>query len=165
MSSSTPEGPAQDLLAGIRLQCLLQDGPQGIPEALRALEADLARQAAEARGGSSLASGNPIPCLNDPAVRGWSWAAFLGGGPWALAHRMPWLGLGLLLGFWAFPLPNLLLGRFGGQMAWRQRPFPGVEEFRVVQRAWARAGGLVVLAQLAGLAGAAWWFLQVSQVL
>lgn len=144
------------MIPGVQLERLLADGPQGIQRALLALQADLARQDAEARGGPSLASGNSFLGLNDPSVRGWNWAAFLGGGPWALAHRMPWLGVGLLLGFWAFPLPNLLLGRFGGQMAWRQRPFSGVDAFRSVQRAWFRAGLLVVLAQLAGTAALMW---------
>ncbi|MPN49966.1 hypothetical protein SDC9_197590 [bioreactor metagenome] len=66
------------------------------------------------------------------------------------------LGLLLLLFFWTFPLPNILMGRFGGQMAWRQRPFADLEQFRAVQGAWTRAGMLVVLAHALLVAGGIW---------
>jgi hypothetical protein len=150
----------QDALPGVVLERLLQAGPAHIAESLVGLKASLAEQARAERDCLSLASGNPSQGLNAPAVRGWSWAAFLGGGPWALAHRMVLLGVVLLLAFWTFPLPNLLLGRFGGQMAWRQRPFSGLDQFQAVERTWARVGVLVVLAQLAGMAALLWWLLR-----
>ncbi len=135
------------------LERLLQGGPDRIQESLQALEAELARSRP---AGPVLPSGNPARGLAEPAVNRWNWGAFLGGGLWAFSHRMFLSGFLLLLFFWMFPLPNLLLGRFGGQMAWRARPFADLEQFRAVQAAWARAGWLVVAAYLLLALGLLW---------
>ncbi len=138
-----PLDPApSERLPGRVLERLLAGGPARIAESLQALKAESVRSAP---AGPPLPSGNPPSGLTDPAVCRWNWGAFLGGGLWALSHRMLLLGLLLLLFFWTFPLPNILMGRFGGQMAWRQRPFADLEQYRAVQGAWTRAGVLVVL--------------------
>jgi len=148
-----PDPAPSERLPGRVLERLLAGGPARIQESLQDLKAELATSAS---ADPSLPSGNPARGLADPAVRQWNWGAFLGGGLWALSHRMLLLGLLLLLFFWTFPLPNILLGRFGGQMAWRERPFADIERFRAVQGAWARAGVLVILAYGFLFLGLAW---------
>ncbi|GEM_PF-3342616 len=148
-----PDPAPSERLPGRVLERLLAGGPARIQESLNDLKAELARSAPT---GPTLPSGNPSRGLADPAVCRWNWGAFLGGGLWALSHRMLLLGGLLLLFFWTFPLPNILLGRFGGQMAWRERPFADLEQFRAVQAAWARAGLLVVLAHGLLVVGLVW---------
>ncbi|NMA28028.1 MAG: hypothetical protein GX934_09710 [Burkholderiales bacterium] len=149
-----PEPAPTDRLPGRLLERLLARGPARVSESLQTLKAELDRSAS---AGPPLPSGNPASGLTAPAVCRWNWGAFLGGGLWALSHRMLLLGFLLLLFFWTFPLPNILMGRFGGQMAWRQRPFADLEQFQAVQGAWARAGVLVVLAHVILVFGGLWF--------
>ena len=65
---------------------------------------------------------------------GFSWAAFLWGGIWALGHRV-WIGLlafvpvlGLIM--------NVVLGVKGREWAWRAGAVPDVERFNKSQRTW-----------------------------
>ena len=69
-----------------------------------------------------------------PELAGFSWAAFLWGGIWALGHRV-WIGLlafvpvlGLIM--------NVVLGVKGRQWAWRAGAVPDVERFNKSQRTW-----------------------------
>lgn len=100
-----------------------------------------------------LPSGNPGEGLSHPSVRDWNWGAFLAGPVWALFHGMPVLAGILLLVCWLWPLPNLLLGFYGGQMAWRMQPYRDVAEFEEAQRRWALWGLGLFLAGLLGAAG------------
>ena len=148
MPSAPSPQPSQDTVPGVVLQRLLEGGPGHLRESLAELESLEARQQAARPALLALESGNAPGLLDDPRVNCWNWGAFLGGWAWALAHRSYGLGLVLLAFFWLFPLPNLVLGRFGGQLAWRSRTFSGVEEFQAVQRAWALAGAGVALVQV-----------------
>lgn len=146
--------PAEEIVPGPALECLVHPDPARVEQALEELRA-ARRTAAPTR--RPLPSGNPAQGLLDPSVQGWCWGAFLAGPFWAAAHGMAPLGGLLLLLTWLFPLPHLLLGRFGGGMAWRQRAFGSLEEFRAVQRAWALGGLLALPLQAALVAGLAWW--------
>lgn len=141
----------EDIVPGSVLERLVHPNPEQVERALSEL-----REAtrAEVPVGRPLPSGNPSQGLLEPEVQGWNWAAFLAGPLWAAAHGMWVLGLMLLALFWLFPLPNLLLGRFGGGMAWRQRRFASLEEFRAVQRAWALGGLMIFPVQIGLLVGA-----------
>lgn len=150
---ASPPQPAEDTLPGALLERLVHPEPARIREALGALQAMVAERRQDELALQPLASGNPAGGLADPSVRGWNWGAFLAGPLWAAAHRLPLLGLLLVLLFWSFPLPNLALGRFGGQMAWRQRRFADVGQFAAVQRAWALAGLVIFPLQMALLVG------------
>lgn len=137
----------EDIVPGSVLERLVHPDPEQVERAL--LEFRALRQE-EALTSRTLASGNPARGLLDPNVQGWDWGAFLAGPLWATAHGMWALGVILAALFWLFPLPNLLLGRFGGGMAWRQRRFASLEEFVAVQRAWA-LGGLMIFPLQIGL--------------
>lgn len=141
----------EDLVPGGVLERLVHPDPARVDAALEELLGEMQRHEMRMR---PLASGNPAHGLLDPHVQGWNWGAFLAGPAWAVAHGL-W-PLGLLLGvvFWLFPLPNLLLGRFGGGMAWRQRRFASVAEFAAVQRAWALGGLMLFPVQIGLLVGA-----------
>jgi hypothetical protein len=72
--------------------------------------------------------------LMPPGIEGFSWAAFLWGGIWALAHRV-WIGLlafvpvlGLIM--------NVALGLKGRQWAWRAGAVQDIERFQKAQRTW-----------------------------
>lgn len=83
----------------------------------------------------------PLPSGNDPAalltMPRWNWGAFLMTWMWAWGHRM-WLTL--VLSLFTPIVGNIVLGLSGSQLAWRFRSFAGIEEFRKVQRAWAKWG-------------------------
>lgn len=141
-------------LPGQALQALAQPTRELRRAALDRLEA---RQR-ELASRPALPSGNPVEGLSRPEVQGWSWAAFLGGPAWALAHGMAALALLLLFAFWLFPLVNVVLGLTGGSLAWRRRRFRSMRSFRRVQRAWA-LGGVWLLALQLGMIGALGWFI------
>ena len=71
---------------------------------------------------------------------------------------MPLVTFVALLFMGTFPIPNLLLGFFGNELAWRYRPFDSPEEFRKVQSAWTRMGIVVFVATMALLFGLALFF-------
>ena len=107
---------------------------------------------------------SPLPSGNDPAmlphVQGWNWGAFVISWIWAFSHRLPGWGVGILVlnlasnipvvgilpGLAAFGL-SIYLGIKGNDLAWRQRPFQGVEHFRATERVW-RTWGIVLFAIL-----------------
>jgi hypothetical protein len=91
-----------------------------------------------------------------PHVQGWNWGAFVISWIWAFSHRLPGWGAGILVlnlasnipivgilpGLAAFGL-SIYLGIKGNDLAWRQRPFQGVEHFRATERVW-RTWGIVL---------------------
>jgi len=95
---------------------------------------------------SALPSGNDPNLL--PQVQGWNWGAFFLGWIWAFAHRLPvWGIIGLVAQF--VPLGGLAvaiyLGVKGGELAWRNRPFQSLQQFRDTERVWAWWGVGVLL--------------------
>lgn len=141
----------EDLVPGSVLERLVHSDPARIDAALEELRGEMQRHEMRMR---PLASGNPAHGLLDPRVQAWNWGGFLAGPAWAVAHGLWVLGLLLLAFFWLFPLPNLLLGRFGGGMAWRQRRFASLDEFAAVQRAWALGGLMLFPLQIGMVVGA-----------
>jgi len=102
----------------------------------------------------------PLPSGNDPAllpyVQGWNWGAFVISWIWAFSHQLPGWGVGMLLlnlASWipviGFPFSliglglAIYLGIKGNELAWRQRPFQGLEHFRATERVW-RTWGIVL---------------------
>jgi hypothetical protein len=67
-------------------------------------------------------------------LEGFSWAAFLWGGIWALAHRV-WIGLLAFVPGLGF-IMNIVLGIKGRQWAWRAGAVPSVDRFNKSQRNW-----------------------------
>jgi len=75
-------------------------------------------------------------------IKGWSWGAFLWGWIWGLSNRT-YIALLTLV-----PLVNwvmvFVVGFKGNEWAWRNKKWVSVEEFKQVQRSWAK-WGLVLL--------------------
>jgi hypothetical protein len=67
-------------------------------------------------------------------LEGFSWAAFLWGGVWALVHRV-WIGLLAFVPGVGF-IMNIVLGLRGREWAWRAGAVPDVERFNKSQRNW-----------------------------
>ncbi len=69
-----------------------------------------------------------------PELDGFSWAAFLWGGFWALGYRV-WIGLlAFVPGLGLFM--NIALGIKGREWAWRAGAVPNVDRFNKSQRNW-----------------------------
>ena len=113
---------------------------------------------------------SPWPSGNDPTllpqVQGWSWGAFFLNWIWAFAHRLNAWGAGLLIvGFLSGLFPplgllvfagNIYLGIKGNELAWQQRPFRSVEQFKATERVWmiwglVLVGGVFVLGLLVAM--------------
>ena len=72
---------------------------------------------------------------------GWNWGAFLMNWIWAIPHSA-WVGLvlSLLLGI----VGAIFLGVKGNELAWQNRRWESVQQFKDTQRVWA-IWGLVIL--------------------
>lgn len=156
-ASKTPAfNPDDEIVPGGLLQNLVHPNPARLREARTALEeVQRERRLEELSRLQPLPSFNPRQGLSDPSVRGWNWGAFLASPFWAFAHGFTALGVGLLLTCWLFPLPNWIMGRHGGNMAYRKRHFESMEEFQSVQRRWAMGGLFILLGEI----GLVVWFL------
>ncbi|MBD5657799.1 MAG: hypothetical protein IAI50_21875 [Candidatus Eremiobacteraeota bacterium] len=96
------------------------------------------------------APGNAIP---EELTRRWSWGGFLLWLLWPLYNAnvtMKWITLAaFILGIFSLGLPGLALGIYfgiyGNRIAARDRAFSSTEEYVTVQRAWAKAGVLLLL--------------------
>ncbi len=82
-------------------------------------------------------------------LKGWNWGAFFLSWIWGIGHRV-WISLAILviafipvIGAIAALVGSILLGLKGNELAWKNRHFESVEQFRKVQKAWA-IWGLVV---------------------
>ncbi|MHB0935559.1 MAG: RING finger protein [Armatimonadota bacterium] len=84
-------------------------------------------------------------------LRRWNWGAFVLAPFWALGMRLwGWCVLCLVpyLGFFI----AIYLGARGNELAWKSRRWRGIEEFDLVQEAWAQFGLMIMLAAMvAGL--------------
>lgn len=92
--------------------------------------------------------GNGAVGVNGPfpeELRGWNWGAFLLTWIWGVAHST-WISLLVLLSFiplvgWVISLGTaIMLGMRGNELAWHNRRFTSVEQFKQVQKAWTRVG-------------------------
>jgi len=74
-------------------------------------------------------------------IKGWNWGAFFLSIIWGLGNCTYIALLGLL------PIANLImpfyLGAKGNELAWRNKRWKDIEEFRATQRAWSIAGWTV----------------------
>ena len=108
-----------------------------------------------------------LPSGNDPLVLltlpRWNWGAFCLTWIWVAGHSMPLVTFVALLFMGTFPIPNLLLGFFGNELAWRYRPFDSPEEFRKVQAAWTK-WGIIVFVVMVLLVPAVAGFLWASRI-
>ena len=68
-------------------------------------------------------------------LQGWNWGAFLLSWIWALAHRA-WLGFALSLLLFLGMVGPIYLGVMGNQLAWRNRRWESVQQFKDTQRVW-----------------------------
>lgn len=85
--------------------------------------------------------------LNGPMpdeLRGWNWGAFLLTLIWGISHNV-WIALLALIPYVGIVMA-FVLGFKGNEWAWKNRKFASVEEFRAVQREWAKWGLIVLLA-------------------
>ncbi|MDO8513114.1 MAG: hypothetical protein Q7S37_01295 [bacterium] len=67
----------------------------------------------------------------------WNWGAFLLNAIWAIGMNN---GIGVVLGLFTGIIGAIVLGIKGNEWAWKSRKFESVEQFKLVQRAWAKAG-------------------------
>jgi hypothetical protein len=99
---------------------------------------------------------SPLPSGNDPnllpQVQGWNWGAFFLNWIWAFAHGLPAWGV-IVLVVSLIPIVNIAslgltiyLGIRGSELAWRNRPFQSLQQFRETERIWAWWGvGVFIL--------------------
>ncbi len=75
--------------------------------------------------------------LNGPLpaeLHRWSWAAFLMNWVWGIAHNV-WIALLMFIPFVNFFMV-IYLGIKGNELAWKNRKFESVEQFKQVQKMW-----------------------------
>lgn len=80
-------------------------------------------------------------------LRRWSWGAFLLNWIWSIGNNT-WIGLLTFVPIGGFVMP-FVLGAKGNEWAWRNHSWASFEDFRRVQRNWARAGVLILVAVIA----------------
>jgi len=76
-------------------------------------------------------------------IKGWSWGAFLWGWIWGLSNRT-YIALLTLVPVvnWVVPF---ILGYKGNEWAWRNKEWVSIEEFKQVQRKWAKWGVILLV--------------------
>jgi hypothetical protein len=99
-------------------------------------------------------SGQGVAAVVPPEIDRWNWGAFLLNWIWGIGNNT---FIALLM---FVPLVNLVmpfvLGVKGSAWAWRNKRWESVDHFRRVQRIWAIAGVIFLIAAIAG--GVAIWF-------
>jgi hypothetical protein len=96
------------------------------------------------------APGNAIP---EPLLARWSWGGFLLGFLWVFWNgntTLKWINvICYVLGFFTLGLSSLALAIYfgikGNRIAARDRRFASIDQFVAVQRAWAKAGVIVLV--------------------
>ncbi len=104
---------------------------------------------------------DPLDADQAAYLRRWNWGAFLLNWVWSIGNNT-WIGLltfvppiGLFMPF--------VLGAKGNVWAWRNHSWASFEDFKRVQRNWARAGFLIILAVIT-MMGSLYHVLSHSQV-
>lgn len=79
-------------------------------------------------------------------IQGWNWGAFLLNWIWGIGNSV-WIALLCFI-----PFVNLVvaiyLGLKGSELAWQSKQWASVEQFQSVQKKWALAGAILVVASL-----------------
>lgn len=95
----------------------------------------------------------PTPRVNSPIgsqelekeLSRWNWGAFLLTWIWGLFHKV-WWSLLVLIPIWPVSLLiAVLLGARGNRLAWRNKKYLSLDEFRKSQKRWAYSGLLVFI--------------------
>ncbi len=115
--------------------------------------------------GNQIANSNGVNGPLPDELRHFNWGAFLLSWVWAVNNKV-WIGLIILVisllsmissvssifSLLAF-VGSLILGFKGNRLAWRYRKFENLDQFKLVQKAWARWGVIIfVLVFVATLA-------------
>ncbi len=79
-------------------------------------------------------------------LKGWNWGAFFFGWIWAIANKT-WIGLLGLIPYLNVVIA-IVLGVKGNEWAWKNRKFASVDEFKKVQKAWAKWGVILLIASV-----------------
>lgn len=98
------------------------------------------------------AGSQPSNGLNGPfptELNHWNWGAFFLTWIWSVGNKT-WIGLLALFGPLAF-IMAIVLGIKGNEWAWQNRKFESVEQFKNVQRTWARIGLILFVIPIVGI--------------
>lgn len=76
-------------------------------------------------------------------IRGWNWGAFLFSWIWGIGNSV-WIALLALIPYVGFVM-NIVLGVKGSEWAWRNKRWDSIENFKRVQRTWAKVGIIIVV--------------------
>lgn len=85
-----------------------------------------------------------------PELHHWNWGAFLLSWIWGVSHQA-WISLLCFVPFVNIVMP-FYLGAKGNELAWKNRRFKSIEDFKAVQHAWAVGGLIFILIQAAIIA-------------
>ena len=77
-------------------------------------------------------------------IKGWSWGGFLLTWIWGIGNSV-WIGLLALVPYVGFVM-TIVLGIKGREWAWQAKRWDSVEHFNRVQRNWAVAGIIIMVA-------------------
>lgn len=77
----------------------------------------------------------------------WNWGAFLLNWIWGIANNT-FIALLVFVPFVGFVMP-FVLGAKGSAWAWRNKRWESIEDFKAVQRKWAKWGAIVLAASVA----------------
>jgi len=90
------------------------------------------------------ASGHGMGSILPAELQGVNWGAFFLSFFWVLAHRT-WIGLLIFVPYVGWIMSFVLLFK-GNEWAWQNRQWESIEQFRAVQRTWARWGVGIMIA-------------------
>ena len=87
---------------------------------------------------------DPLKAEQAAFLRRWNWGAFLLNWIWSIGNNT-WIGLLTFVPVVGLVMP-FILGAKGNEWAWRNHSWASFEDFKRVQRNWARAGVLILVA-------------------
>ncbi len=97
-------------------------------------------------------SGQGSAAIVPEEIKGWNWGAFLLGWVWSIGNSV-WIGLLTLIFGW---IMAIILGVKGSEWAWQNRKWESVEQFKTVQKTWAKWGVIVLIISV--VIGCIWAF-------
>jgi hypothetical protein len=104
---------------------------------------------------SANTSGRGHGAIVPSEVRGWNWGAFLLSWIWGLGNET-YLSLLCFVPFVNFVM-IFVLGAKGNEWAWHNKQWTSIEDFKRVQRRWAIAGAIVLVAVVLIAVGGFWY--------
>ncbi|MDO8513487.1 MAG: hypothetical protein Q7S37_03215 [bacterium] len=114
-----------------------EPAPTGTTPEPNTTNTEQAVPASTAPTGTAPATSTDIPA----EIKGWNWGAFFLNWIWAIGNQT-WIGL---LAFVLGPIMMVILGLKGNEWAWQNRKFESVEQFKAVQKAWAKWGLIIFI--------------------